>query len=249
MAGWTKTHRKILDNPIFKKPELFQLFSYCVLMANHIDKKIIMNGNEITVERGSFVTGRKVMANDTGQGESAIYKRLKVLENLKMISVKSNNRFSVLRVLNYCIYQGSDIEEEQPSNNKVTTKEQPSNTTKNDKELKEPSCQTNKFADDAIELILACELYDLMLGNNPNIKEPNLQSWAKTFDLMIRRDKGRTVEIIRQVMKWSQKDTFWQGNILSANKLREKFDQLSMRMKQIDKPLNMPNRNYSNLKL
>lgn len=131
MAGWTKTHRKILDNPIFKKPELFQLFSYCVLMANHIDKKIIMNGNEITVERGSFVTGRKVMANDTGQGESAIYKRLKVLENLKMISIKSNNRFSVLKVLNYCIYQGSDIEEEQPSNNKVTTKEQPSNTTKN----------------------------------------------------------------------------------------------------------------------
>ena len=137
MQGWAKLHRKIIDNPIFKKPELFQLFNYCVLMANHIDKKIIMNGNETTVERGSFITGRKVIAKDTGQGESAIYKRLKVLENLKMISVKSNNRFSVLKVLNYCIYQGSDIEEEQPSNNQVTTREQPSNTTKNDKELKE----------------------------------------------------------------------------------------------------------------
>lgn len=139
MAGWIKLHRKILNNPVFLNPELFQLFNYCVLMANHIEKKIIMNGGEVIIERGSFVTGRKIIAEDTGQTESSIYKRLKVLEKLLMISVKSNNRFSTVKVLNYELYQGADNDEEQQSNNKVTTKEQQSNTTKKGNNAKKVS--------------------------------------------------------------------------------------------------------------
>ena len=89
---------------------------------------------------------------------------------------------------------------------------------------------SNKFADDAIELILASELYDLILLNNPNSKKPNLQSWSKQIDLMIRVDK-RSASEIREVIRWSQRDSFWQTNILSTKKLREKYDQLTMKMK------------------
>jgi len=139
VAGWIKLHRKILDNPIFLKPDLYQLFSYCLLRANHNETKIIWNGKEEILEKGCFITGRKIIAKETKQGESAIYKRLKVLENLNMISLKSNNKFSVVKVLNYSVYQGEEIDKEQPSNNKVTTKEQQSNTdkkVKNDKNVK-----------------------------------------------------------------------------------------------------------------
>jgi hypothetical protein len=94
---------------------------------------------------------------------------------------------------------------------------------------------SNKFADDSIELSLSSELYNLMLENNPNAKKPILQTWAKSVDLMIRRDK-RSVEDIKRVMKWSQKDEFWRKNILSTEKLREKFDQLTMGMKSASKP-------------
>ena len=136
MPGWIKLHRKILDNPIFLKPYLFQLFHYCLLKANSEEKKIIWNGKEEIIGKGSFITGRKIMAKEIGQAESATYKRLKTLASLGMISVKSNNRFSVVKVLNYCTYQAKDSGKEQQSNNKVTTEEQQSNTTKN-KENKE----------------------------------------------------------------------------------------------------------------
>jgi len=136
MVGWIKLYRQILDNPVFLKPELYQLFSYCILRANHSETKIIWNGKEETLEKGCFITGRKTLAEDTGQNESSIYKRLKVLEKLNMITVKSNNKFSVVKVLNYGVYQGGEGEEEQQSNNKVTTKEQQSNTDKNVKKVK-----------------------------------------------------------------------------------------------------------------
>ena len=47
---------------------------------------------------------------------------------------------------------------------------------------------------------------------------------------MIRLDK-RKPERIEAVIYWCQQDPFWQSNILSTEKLREKFDQLELRMK------------------
>ena len=110
-----------------------------------------------------------------------------------------------------------------------------------DKDIDISSSRTNKFADDAIEISLASELFNLILGNNPEAKKPNLQTWAKPFDLMIRVDK-RGVEDIQTVMNWSQRDSFWQGNILSPSKLRDKYDQLTMRMKSVKQSDNQPNR-------
>jgi hypothetical protein len=251
LAGWIKLHRKILDNPIFLKPDLYQLFSYCLLRANHNETKIIWNGKEEILEKGCFITGRKKLSKETGQTESGIFRRLKVLQTLKIISVKSNNRFSVVKVLNYSVYQGEENESEQPANNQRTTSEQLANTDNTLKNLKNEkksisSCRTNKFADEAIEISLASELYDLILLNNPNTKEPNFQTWARSIDLMIRVD-NRSVSEIQEVIRWSQKDSFWQANILSTKKLREKYDQLTMKMKSVkrtDKPPKTPSDKY-----
>lgn len=156
MAGWIKLHRKILENPVFQKPELFQLFSYCLLRANHSETKIIWNGQEEILEIGCFITGRKSIAGDTGQNESAIYRNLKVLKKLNMISVKSNNKYSVVKVLNYGVYQGSETESEQPVNNQRTTSEQPVNTDKNVKNNKnDKNVKKDIYTPDELE-VLSC---------------------------------------------------------------------------------------------
>ena len=53
--------------------------------------------------------------------------------------------------------------------------------------------------------------------------------WHQAMDRLVRID-GYTPDQVRQVIDWSQQNEFWQGNILSASKLREKFDQLKHRM-------------------
>ena len=83
---------------------------------------------------------------------------------------------------------------------------------------------------DSIEYKLASLLFELITKRNPTHKQPNLQAWAKEIDLMIRVD-SRSPEAIEQIIKLCQADPFWQNNILSTKKLREKFDQLSLKFK------------------
>ena len=95
-----------------------------------------------------------------------------------------------------------------------------------------PKRKDKTFSEDSEEYRLAKLLLDCILEHRPNFKRPNLQSWAKHIDLMLRVDK-RTPEEVEEVIRWCQKDSFWQANILSTKKLREKFDQLAIKMQKI----------------
>lgn len=79
--------------------------------------------------------------------------------------------------------------------------------------------------------LLARFLEKSIAANNPKFprSEQQRQRWARDFDLMIRRDKI-DADDIAEVIAWSQKDSFWKSNILSGKKVREKYQQLLMRM-------------------
>jgi predicted phage replisome organizer len=90
---------------------------------------------------------------------------------------------------------------------------------------------------------LASKLRDLILSNNPKGLTPkDLTTWAKDIDRMIKIDK-RTEAGIISVMEFSQHDSFWKTNILSAGKLREKFDQLYLKSKNEKPPFLSKNKN------
>lgn len=60
--------------------------------------------------------------------------------------------------------------------------------------------------------------------------EKRLQVWATDFDKCHRID-GQGWEEIGKVLRFSQSDPFWQENILSAGKFREKYVQLLAKMR------------------
>ena len=86
-----------------------------------------------------------------------------------------------------------------------------------------------KPSEQAVEL--ANLLRSLILRNNPKSKAPDLTKWAVDVDRMMNID-NRTPEEIKSVIEFCQNDDFWQVNILSTSKLREKFDQLYLKMKK-----------------
>jgi hypothetical protein len=75
---------------------------------------------------------------------------------------------------------------------------------------------------------------------NPEHKQPSLDRWANTIRLMRERDR-RSSEDIRAVFAWANADSFWQGNILSPDKLRKQFDQLNLKRKQHGNPRGQAN--------
>jgi len=64
--------------------------------------------------------------------------------------------------------------------------------------------------------------------------------WARAFRLAHQRD-DRTWAELRAVVDWLPEDDFWRTNILSAEKLREKFDQLdAKRTRKPTQPVSAP---------
>lgn len=104
---------------------------------------------------------------------------------------------------------------------------------KNDKNVKNKRI----YAEGSDPLRLSTLLLGEIRKNKPDFKQPNLQAWARVFDLILRRDH-RKPEAIERVIKWAQGDhgdgtgswKGWASNILSPGKLREKFDELEMKM-------------------
>lgn len=83
-----------------------------------------------------------------------------------------------------------------------------------------------KFSDD--DMTAAQWIFGLILKLNPNTKTPSFDSWANEIRLMRERD-GRTHREICGLFQWANQDSFWKTNILSPAKLREKWDQLTVK--------------------
>lgn len=62
---------------------------------------------------------------------------------------------------------------------------------------------------------------------NPGHREPNWRRWGREIRLMRERD-GRSRRDIAELFAWANADAFWQRNVLSPGKLRDKWDQLQI---------------------
>lgn len=71
-------------------------------------------------------------------------------------------------------------------------------------------------------------LFGRILANNPGHKPPSFDAWSDDVRLMRERDR-RTHREICELFSWAQDDEFWKANVLSPAKLREKWDQLTIK--------------------
>jgi DNA-binding Lrp family transcriptional regulator len=225
--GYVKVFRKTLDSRVFQNEGLFKVWMWCLLRATHKERwvsiKIGRTTTEIRLEPGQLVFGRESAAKELSMKPSTVWKRIKKLEDMRNCNIKSDRHYSIITVMNWPIYQGIEKKGDSKSNSRGTAGEHKQECKNVKKKKKEP------FVETSYELRLSRFLLDLLLNRQPDLKKPDLQKWAKEIDLMIRVD-NRTPDEIEQVIRWCQQDSFWQTNIRSTRKLREKFDQLKDKM-------------------
>lgn len=116
----------------------------------------------------------------------------------------------------------------------------------NDKQLQEQAPDNNNksksngykkvFQESTDEYKLALLLRQKILENLPSARVPRaspdgLAKWCLDINRMIRLDK-RDPDEIASVIRWAQSDSFWRSNILSARKLREKWETLVLQSKR-----------------
>ena len=84
-------------------------------------------------------------------------------------------------------------------------------------------------------MFLSNILSELIIQNNPKaiIKDSHKQKWNDEFRKLIEIDK-RSIQDVKRVIIWCQESDFWKHNILSAGKLREKWNILTSQMLKKD---------------
>lgn len=91
------------------------------------------------------------------------------------------------------------------------------------------SKKTNEKRFSAEDKALSDWFWESILAMQPGRKAPNLDQWANTIRLM-RECDSRTHAQIRELYSRVQQDPFWRINVLSPDKLREKWDDLQLKL-------------------
>lgn len=99
-----------------------------------------------------------------------------------------------------------------------------------DEANKENNTSRNSVAMSEHSFRLVDFLFSKMKEGNSKAKPPNREKGAIAIDRMHRLD-GYSWDEIEKLIEFAHDDYFWRANILSGEKLREKANQLTMKMK------------------
>jgi hypothetical protein len=135
--GYIRIYRKVLDSAFWVDPILFHIFCWCLIKANHKTSYASLDGvnKPIKVDPGQFITGRYSFHSEyySRQKRSVrrfspwtLWNRLKVLEEMQILSIKSSNKYSIVSIVKWDSYQNVVSEnehqnEQQMSSSRATT--------------------------------------------------------------------------------------------------------------------------------
>jgi len=129
MEGFIKLYRQFQKWEWYNKSEMVHLFVHFLLLANHKENK--WQGQ--TIKSGQFVTGLYSLNKDTGISVQTIRTCIDRLKSTGEITYKSTNKFRIITITNWAIYQqkqqAKQQANQQTTNNQLTTNK----NVKNDK--------------------------------------------------------------------------------------------------------------------
>lgn len=115
--GWIKLHRQLQECPMWYAERFSkgQAWVDLLLLANHRDKKILFNGEMITIQRGQYLTSMVKLAEKWKWSRPTVVKFLNLLERDRMITRSSDNTKTLITIENYSVYQDISEDDLQPS--------------------------------------------------------------------------------------------------------------------------------------
>ncbi|MEI2428525.1 hypothetical protein V8V54_26475 [Priestia megaterium] len=114
------------------------------MKATYTRRNILFDKEEVVLEPGQFLTGRKSLSQEYNESlspkkkvkETTLWSWIKKFEKWGKIDIKSTNKYSIITVLNWSEYQSSLTTEHPQDTNELTRASQPNDTNKNEKEIK-----------------------------------------------------------------------------------------------------------------
>lgn len=235
--GWISLNRELMNHWVWDcEFSAGQAWVDLLLYANHAPTKIMLKGQLLNINRGQQARSELTLSKTWKWSRNKVRRFLKNLEKDGMVKLESGHLTTVITICNYNSFQCSDTasdtaEEQQKKQQKDSGRdtnnngnnENNENNNSEDSVSAKPKPSKYKFNDDQMKFAKA--VYGKVKEVTPQMKEPNLDSWANTARLMVESDKFVLLDVWN-VFCWANSDNFWRTNILSVSKLREKYPEL-----------------------
>jgi hypothetical protein len=129
--GYIWLWRKLLDSPVTQtsNANLFKVWVWCLLQADHQETRFLWNGKEVTLKPGEFITGRESASKVLYMKPKTWYNQMRLLSKMGNLDIKTNNRFTLVHVVKWAEYQHPSVK----MDSKQTTDGQQMDTDNNDK--------------------------------------------------------------------------------------------------------------------
>ena len=175
-VSYIKLFRKLLNSPIFENEKALKIWIWCLLKATHTEREQLVGRQIVQLKKGQFIFGRKKASEELKMKERTLYDYLKLLEELSMIRINSNNKFSVITVEKWEEYQVEELK----NNNEDTTNARQTHTNKNVKNIKNNISSSN---DDELKKHFE-KIWEIY---------PNKKGKLKSEELFFKWVKGRKI--------------------------------------------------------
>lgn len=105
--GWIKLYRDVMEHWVYEDPLLLKVWITILLLANHEENKILINGKLVVIHRGQFWTSVRKLSERVRMKKDTVQKKLNLLQSDGMIYRDSRKGIGTLiTVRNYELYQG-----------------------------------------------------------------------------------------------------------------------------------------------
>ncbi len=142
MNGFIKLHRKLLDWEWYNDANVFRVFMHMLLKVNFKDK----NWQGKLIKRGQFVCSPAGIGNDLNLSRKQVLLVFDKLKKSKEIKTKGYNKFTLVTIVNFDLYQDREkIEGQQREQQTAQQRDIKSTQLKNDK--KDKNININKGFD------------------------------------------------------------------------------------------------------
>lgn len=125
--GYIKLWRKSIDSGWLSNHILWCFWCWCLLKATHKPIEQIIGFQTIHLEPGEFIFGRNKAAKELRASPQQIRTCLNSLKKMENLTIKSTNKFSIISIINWDIYQQDKMQINQQINKPLTSKQPATN--------------------------------------------------------------------------------------------------------------------------
>ncbi len=126
--GYVRLWRKSLDAGWIKNHKLWAFWTWCLLKASHKEFDAIVGLQKVNLFPGQFVFGLKKAAEETGLTIREIRTIVDFLKKSGNLTIKTTNKFSVITIVNWHIYQDDEFQNDTQNDKQRANKWQHTNT-------------------------------------------------------------------------------------------------------------------------